>query len=78
MKAILLTENHISNYFFSKEKIYSYYRASLCKIKEWLENGIIENVPIEIIGGLAASTAEKAHTILKNNKTKGQRLIMIH
>lgn len=67
---------NISNFVYAKEKNYSYFRNSLNQIKQHIEEGIIQPLPIKIIGGLSAKTAEEAQQLLKTNKTQGKKLIM--
>ncbi|MFC4165639.1 NADP-dependent oxidoreductase [Epilithonimonas zeae] len=67
---------NISNFIYAKEKNYDYFRNSLNQIKRYIEEGIIQPLPVKIVGGLSAETAEKAQQLLKENKTQGKKLIM--
>ncbi len=67
---------NISNFVYAKEKNYNYFRNSLNQIKQYIEEGIIQPLPIKIIGGLSSKTAEEAQQLLKENKTQGKKLIM--
>ncbi len=65
---------NISNLIYAKEKIYSYFRNYLNQIKQYIEEGIIQPLPIKIVGGLSAQNAEKAQLLLKTNQTQGKKL----
>lgn len=67
---------NISNFIYAKEKNYNHFRKSLNQIKQYIDEGIIKPLPINIVGGLSAETAEKAQQLLKNNQTQGKKLIM--
>ncbi|PZU90937.1 MAG: NADP-dependent oxidoreductase [Chryseobacterium sp.] len=67
---------NISNFIYAKEKNYNYFKNSLNQIKLYIEEGIIQPLPIKIVGGLCAKTAEEAQQLLKDNKTQGKKLIM--
>lgn len=67
---------NISNFIYAKEKNYNHLRTSLYQIKQYIEEGKIKPLPINIVGGLSAETAEKAQQLLKNNQTQGKKLIM--
>lgn len=67
---------NISNFIYSKEKNYEHFRKSLNQIKQYIDEGTAKPLPINIIGGLSAQTAEKAQQLLKNNQTQGKKLIM--
>jgi NADPH:quinone reductase-like Zn-dependent oxidoreductase len=67
---------NISNFIYVKDKNYDYFRNSLNQIKQHIEEGIIQPLPIKIVGGLSAKTAEEAQQLLKENKTQGKKLIL--
>ncbi|MDA6068312.1 NADP-dependent oxidoreductase [Flavobacterium sp. AC] len=67
---------NISNYAYGLEKRYDYYKAGLDQLRSLLENKSIMPPSIEIMGDLEVSTVLKAHTILRENKTNGKKLIM--
>ena len=67
---------NISNFIYAKEKNYSHFRKSLNQIKEYIDEGKVKHLPINIVGGLSAETADKAQQLLKNNQTQGKKLIM--
>lgn len=67
---------NISNFIYAKEKNYNHFRMSLNQIKQFIDSEIIKPLPIKIVGGLSAETAEKAQQLLKNNQTQGKKLIM--
>ncbi len=67
---------NISNFIYAQEKQYDYFRSSLNQIRELIDSKIIQPLPIKIVGGLFAKTAEEAKQVLKDNKTQGKKLIM--
>ncbi|PQA96869.1 alcohol dehydrogenase [Chryseobacterium shigense] len=69
---------NISNYSYSMNKDYSYYKGSLEEISRLIENGTISPPHYKTIGTLSLDTVLKAHSILKNNQTQGHKLIMKH
>ncbi|EJL74197.1 quinone oxidoreductase family protein [Chryseobacterium populi] len=69
---------NISNYTHSMTKNYKYYQDSLLEIARLIENGIIMPPNYKVVGNLSLETVLKAQSILKNNQTQGNKLIMIH
>ncbi|MGK6343760.1 NADP-dependent oxidoreductase [Chryseobacterium sp. DT-3] len=69
---------NISNYSYSMNKDYQYYKRGLENISKLIENGMISPPNYKIIGNLSLDTVLKAHSILKNNQTQGHKLIMKH
>lgn len=69
---------NISNYSYGMTKNYPYYKDSLNEISRLIENEIITPPNYKIIGELSLETVLKAHSILKNNQTQGNKLIMTH
>lgn len=69
---------NISNYSYSMNKDYQYYKGSLEEIARLIENGTINPPNYKTIGDLSLNTVLKAHSILKNNQTQGHKLIMKH
>ncbi|WP_261513036.1 NADP-dependent oxidoreductase [Chryseobacterium paludis] len=69
---------NISNYTFSMTKNYDYYKNSLTKISNLIEEGIIVPPKYKVIGNLSLETVLQAHQMLKNNLTQGNKLIMSH
>ncbi|NML71042.1 NADP-dependent oxidoreductase [Chryseobacterium sp. RP-3-3] len=69
---------NISNYSYSMNKDYQYYKGSLEEIARLIENGTISPPNYKTIGDLSLDTVLKAHSILKNNQTQGHKLIMKH
>jgi alcohol dehydrogenase len=67
---------NISNYVYSADKNYAYYKNGLSELVRLIENGSVTPPNIEIIGTLNEETVTEAHTILRSNKTKGKKLIM--
>lgn len=67
---------NISNFIYAKEKNYEHFRTSLNQLKQYIDEGKVKPLPINILGGLSAETAEKAQQLLKNNQTQGKKLIM--
>jgi len=69
---------NISNYSYSINKDYQYYKGSLEEISKRIENGAISPPNYKTIGDLSLNTVLRAHSILKNNQTQGHKLIMKH
>ncbi|GAB0156663.1 hypothetical protein CHRYSEOSP005_19300 [Chryseobacterium sp. Alg-005] len=69
---------NISNYSYSMNRNYEYYKNSLMEISGLIEKEIIVPSNYKVIGGLSLETVLKAHSILKNNQTQGHKLIMKH
>lgn len=69
---------NISNYSYSMNKDYQYYKGNLEKISTFIENGKISPPNYKTVGDLSLDTVLKAHSILKNNQTQGHKLIMKH
>lgn len=69
---------NISNYSYSMNKDYHYYKGSLEEISRLIENETISPPNYKTIGNLSLDTVLKAHSILKNNQTQGHKLIMKH
>ncbi|MCT2406968.1 NADP-dependent oxidoreductase [Chryseobacterium antibioticum] len=69
---------NISNYSYSMNKDYQYYKGSLEEIARLIENGTISTPNYKTIGDLSLDTVLKAHSLLKNNQTQGHKLIMKH
>lgn len=67
---------NISNYAFSLEKNYDYYKNGLEQLKNLLEKQLIKPPVIDVIGQLEVDTITKAHQMLRGNKTEGKKLIM--
>lgn len=67
---------NISNYAYGLEKRYDYYKNGLNELRLLLQNEIITPPAIQIVGGLDVSTVVTAHSILRENKTQGRKLIM--
>ncbi|MDQ0780453.1 NADP-dependent oxidoreductase [Chryseobacterium sp. W4I1] len=69
---------NISNYSYSINKEYEYYKGNLEEISKLIENGIISPPNYKTVGDLSLDTVLKAHSLLKNNQTQGHKLIMKH
>lgn len=69
---------NISNYSYSMNKDYQYYKGSLEEIARLIENGTISPPHYKPLGDLSLDTVLKAHSLLKNNQTQGHKLIMKH
>lgn len=67
---------NISNYVYGFEKRYDYYKNGLNQLRLLLQNKIIAPPDIKIVGNLEVSTVTMAHTLLRENKTQGKKLIM--
>jgi len=57
---------------------YQYYQNSLNEISRLIEHEIITPPNYKNIGSLSLETVLKAHSMLKNNQTQGNKLIMTH
>ncbi|PIF29722.1 alcohol dehydrogenase [Flavobacterium sp. 9] len=79
-RGILFTKGatilNISNYVYGLEKRYDYYKNGLNELRLFLQNGIISPPEIQVVGGLEVSTVTTAHSILRENKTQGKKLVM--
>jgi NADPH:quinone reductase len=53
-----------------------YYNNRLTLLKDYLENNLISETPINIVGKFNVETVVKAHYILEKNETKGDKLVM--
>jgi outer membrane cobalamin receptor len=69
---------NISNYSYTMNKDYQYYKGSLEEIARLIESETITAPNYKTIGNLSLDTVLKAHSILKNNQTQGHKLIMKH
>ncbi len=69
---------NISNYTYGMIKKYEYYKNSLFEIKKLIENETILPPQHKLVGNLSLDTVLQAHSLLKNNKTQGHKLIMKH
>lgn len=67
---------NISNYAYGLEKRYDYYKNGLTQLFQLLQEKRITPPNIDIVGNLAVETVLKAHSILRENKTNGKKLIM--
>lgn len=67
---------NISNYVYSADKNYAYYKNGLLELVRLIENELVPPPNIEIMGQLNTETVVKAHERLRLNKTKGKKLIM--
>jgi NADPH:quinone reductase-like Zn-dependent oxidoreductase len=67
---------NISNYAYSVEKRYDYYKNGLEQLADLLEKELIKPPVINIIGQLEVATIKIAHQMLRENKTEGKKLIM--
>lgn len=67
---------NISNYAYAADKNYGYYKTGLAEIARLLNQGSITPPPVEVLGLLNVDTVEKAHDILRRNKTRGKKLVM--
>ncbi len=79
-RGILFTKGatilNISNYVYGLEKRYDYYKNGLNELRLLLQNGIISPPEIQTVGSLEVSTVTTAHSILRENKTQGKKLVM--
>lgn len=69
---------NISNYSYTMNKDYQYYKGNLEEISRLIENETISPPHYRTIGNLSLETVLKAHSILKNNQTQGHKLVMKH
>lgn len=69
---------NISNYAYGMTKNYQYYKNSLNEISRLIEHQIITPPNYKTVGSLSLETVLQAHSILKNNQTQGNKLIMTH
>lgn len=69
---------NISNYTYGMTKNYQYYKNSLNEISRLIESEIITPPNYKIVGNLSLETVLEAHSMLKNNQTQGNKLIMTH
>lgn len=67
---------NISNYVYSADKNYAYYKNGLLELVRLIENESVTPPNIEIMGQLNTETVIKGHERLRLNKTKGKKLIM--
>ena len=67
---------NISNYVYGFEKQYDYYKNGLNHLRLLLQKKTIAPPAIKITGSLEVSTVTKAHSLLRENKTEGRKLIM--
>lgn len=67
---------NISNYAYGLEKRYDYYKNGLRQLFQLLQEKRITPPNIDIVGNLEVETVLKAHSILRENKTNGKKLIM--
>ncbi len=67
---------NISNFIHAQNLNYIYFKQALNRLTNYIEEEIIQAVPIYPIGGLTSETIEKGHQLLKNNKTEGHKLII--
>lgn len=79
-RGILFTKGatilNISNYAYGLEKRYDYYKNGLNELRLLLQNEIISPPAIQVVGSLEVSTVTTAHSILRENKTQGKKLVM--
>jgi len=79
-RGILFTKGatilNISNYVYGLKKRYDYYKNGLNELRLLLQNGIISPPEIQIVGSFEVSTVTTAHSILRENKTQGKKLVM--
>ena len=67
---------NISNYAYALSGEKDYYGNNLEQIASLLENGAISPPPVRLVGELNINTVKKAHHILENNLSKGEKLVM--
>lgn len=68
---------NISNYVYALRKDYTYYKNGLLELARLLDQTAITAPTVEVIGPLTVDTVEKAHEMLRQNKTKGKKLVML-
>lgn len=69
---------NISNYAYGLEKRYDYYKNGLTELSKFLQQQLITPPAIEIMGDLEVETINKAHAALRENKTNGKKLVILH
>lgn len=69
---------NISNYSYSMNNDYQYYKKGLEEISRLIENGNITPPNYRTVGSLSKETVLTAHSLLKNYQTQGNKLIMTH
>ena len=70
---------NISNYAYALEKDRTqtaYYGNRLNLLKQYLDGKTLMPTPIKVVGGFDIDTVKKAHYLLENNLTKGNKLVM--
>lgn len=67
---------NISNYVYGLEKRYDYYKNGLNELRLLLQKGTISPPETLVVGSLEVSTVTTAHSILRENKTQGKKLVM--
>lgn len=67
---------NISNYVYALNKDFFYYKDGLYELVRLLEHGAITPPSINIVGPLSVHTVEVAHSMMRNNKANGRKLIM--
>ena len=70
------TVHHISNFIYAVEKDFSYFARSLEYLKKMIEGGMLVAPEVNNIGFLNVETVERAHLALKQNQTRGKKLVM--
>lgn len=53
-----------------------YYNSKLSILANFIENGLISETPIKVVGKLSVETVRKAHEIMESNQTQGSKLVM--
>lgn len=67
---------NISNYVYSLDQNYAYYKNGLNELVNLIEHTSVTPPVIKIVGSLSINTVERAHSQMRNNQTKGKKLVM--
>jgi alcohol dehydrogenase len=67
---------NISNYVYSLDQNYGYFKNGLNELVNLIEYTSVTPPIIEIVGSLSIDTVEIAHSQMRNNQTKGKKLVM--
>jgi NADPH:quinone reductase-like Zn-dependent oxidoreductase len=67
---------NISNYVYSLDQDYAYFKNGLNELVNLIEYTSVTPPVIKIVGPLSINTVEIAHSQMRNNQTKGKKLVM--
>jgi alcohol dehydrogenase len=67
---------NISNYVYSLDQDYAYYKNGLQELVRLIEHTSVTPPTVLVLGSLSVTTVESAHEMLRENQSKGKKLIM--